>query len=111
MASEPINNVEQWFKSKGWKPFPFQHETWEKYLSGYSGLLNAPTGSGKTFAMWMPALIEAMNDNKKATGLQLLWITPLKALAKDIHSALQTSAKEIGVNWRVELRTGDTSSA
>jgi len=37
-----------YFERKGWKPFPFQLETWNNYLDGKSGLLNAPTGSGKT---------------------------------------------------------------
>ncbi len=45
-----------WYESRGWKAFPFQKEMMEKYLSGYQGLLNAPTGSGKTYAMWIPIL-------------------------------------------------------
>lgn len=103
------SKVESWFVSRGWKPFPFQYEVWEKYRSGYSGILNAPTGSGKTFALWIPTLIEYLNAEKKPEGLQVLWITPLRALAKDIHKALQSSAKEIGLPWKVELRTGDVS--
>jgi ATP-dependent helicase Lhr and Lhr-like helicase len=105
------SNILAWFNSTNRKPFPFQEEVCEKYLNGYSGLLNAPTGSGKTFALWIPAMMEALQEQKKNQGLQLLWITPLKALAKDIHNALQTSARELGVNWKVELRTGDVSSA
>ncbi len=110
MASS-LEKVEFWFASKGWKAFPFQYECWEKYLNGYSGLLNAPTGSGKTFALWMPPLMQWMEEGKKTKGLQLLWITPLKALAKDIHMAVQQASKEIGVPWKVELRTGDVSAA
>src|ERR1043165_1251239 len=104
-----LPQIESWFESKNWKPFPFQYEVWEKYHAGYSGILNAPTGSGKTFALWIPTLIEYLEAEKKPEGLQVLWITPLRALAKDIHKALQASAKEIGVPWRVELRTGDVS--
>ena len=37
-----------YFKSKGWTAFPFQLHAWKDYLDGKSGLLNAPTGSGKT---------------------------------------------------------------
>lgn len=114
-AREQVN---LWFNSRGWKAFPFQHEVWDRYHEGYSGLLNAPTGSGKTFALWIPALIESIEADawvskkgEKPRGLQVLWITPLRALAKDIHAALQSSAKEMGVHWRVELRTGDVSSA
>lgn len=106
-----LPKIEAWFHQKGWKPFPFQYEVWEKYAAGYSGLLNAPTGSGKTFAMWMPALMEYMQGASKPKGLQLLWITPLKALAKDIHLAVQEATKELGVSWKVELRTGDVSAA
>ncbi|HUM46870.1 MAG TPA: ligase-associated DNA damage response DEXH box helicase [Chitinophagales bacterium] len=106
-----LQKIESWFNAKGWKPFPFQYEVWEKYGTGYSGLLNAPTGSGKTFALWMPALMEWMEEEKKPKGLQLLWITPLKALAKDIHLAVQQATKELGVPWKVELRTGDVSAA
>ncbi|MEO6167895.1 MAG: DEAD/DEAH box helicase, partial [Chitinophagales bacterium] len=106
-----LQKIESWFHGKAWKPFPFQYEVWEKYASGYSGLLNAPTGSGKTFALWMPAMMEWMEQEKKPKGLQLLWITPLKALAKDIHLAVQQATKELGIPWKVELRTGDVSSA
>jgi ATP-dependent Lhr-like helicase len=108
---ESLQKIESWFISKAWKPFPFQYEVWEKYAEGYSGLLNAPTGSGKTFALWMPALMEAMQDVKKIPGLKLLWITPLKALAKDIHMAVQQATKDLSVPWKVELRTGDVSAA
>ncbi len=55
VAQEKINS---WFNEHGWKAFPFQHEVWERYHAGFSGLLNAPTGSGKTFALWIPTLIE-----------------------------------------------------
>ncbi|KAG1385458.1 hypothetical protein G6F60_014841 [Rhizopus arrhizus] len=39
-----------WFQAQGWKPAPFQRETWRRYLDGQSGLLHTPTGSGKTLA-------------------------------------------------------------
>ena len=103
--------IETWLQSKGWKAFPFQHETWDRYQQGYSGILNAPTGSGKTMALWLPTLAEYLDDKKKPKGLQVLWITPLRALAKDIHAAMQSSAKEVGLPWKVELRTGDVSYA
>ncbi|NBC04499.1 MAG: DEAD/DEAH box helicase [Bacteroidetes bacterium] len=80
--AQPI--IENWFESKKWSPFDWQREVWEAFLDGRSGLLNAPTGSGKTFALFMPALmrwIEAHPNNyqtKENNGLQLLWITPLR---------------------------------
>ncbi|RYD73064.1 MAG: DEAD/DEAH box helicase [Sphingobacteriales bacterium] len=122
-ASNPISEsigyktVKVWFESKNWQPFPFQEEVWQAYLEGKNGLLNAPTGSGKTFALWMPLLIDWINQNpdtykvKTNNGLRLLWITPLRALTADIKKAMQTVAWELDVPWLVKVRTGDTSSA
>ena len=83
------------------------------------GILNAPTGSGKTYAMFLPVVKEWMEKNpseiqrqeKKGYGLQVLWITPLRALAKDIRDSLQAACDEMNIPWRVELRTGDTSAS
>ncbi len=104
--------VRAWMTEKGWQPFDFQEQTWEAFLRGESGLLNAPTGSGKTLALWLPCLIEALSAQKKtAGGVKVLWLTPLRALAKDTHRALATTAAELETGWRVEMRTGDTSAA
>ena len=99
----------EWFQSKGWHAFDFQQQAWQSYLSGENGLLNAPTGSGKTYALWPACLMEALNQPKPAKGLQVIWVTPLRALAKDIQGALQEACNEMGVDWQVGLRTGDTS--
>ena len=98
----------QWFESKGWKAFEFQQECWNAYLNGKSGLLNAPTGSGKTYAIWLGCVLQAL-QGQKSSGLQVIWVTPLRALAKDIHSAMNMVCREIGLDWEVALRTGDTS--
>ena len=50
--------AEDWFKNKNWSPFPFQLQTWTAFLQGKNGLLNAPTGSGKTYALWMPIVLD-----------------------------------------------------
>jgi ATP-dependent Lhr-like helicase len=99
----------QWFQSQGWEPFPFQLEAWESHLSGGSGLVNAPTGSGKTFALFMPILLEGLEEDNP--GLQALWITPIRALAKDIQTAGQRAAQGLGLDWQIAVRTGDTASA
>ncbi|WPR76690.1 DEAD/DEAH box helicase [Algoriphagus sp. NG3] len=52
-----------YFKQKNWTLFPFQEQTWNDYLDGKSGLLNAPTGSGKTFALWFPVILEYIQNN------------------------------------------------
>ena len=106
-----------WFSKKGWKPFSFQQECWDAYLSGKSGLLNAPTGSGKTYALWIPCVLEYLREypetwqEPKKNGLRILWITPLRALTKDIHRAMEALINELGLPWRVAFRTGDTSTA
>ncbi|MHA7101474.1 ligase-associated DNA damage response DEXH box helicase [Roseivirga pacifica] len=99
-----------WFKSKEWTAFEFQQATWQAYLAGKSGLLNAPTGSGKTYAIWLGCVLKALQSPKVQTGLQVIWVTPLRALAKDIRNAMQLTCNEMGLNWEVGLRTGDTST-
>ena len=99
-----------WMESKGWEPFQFQLDTWQAYLEGKSGLLNAPTGSGKTYALWIPCLLEYLQEEKlERSSLRVLWVTPLRALAKDIQRAMQEAAFELKVNWEVGMRTGDTT--
>lgn len=117
MNSKGWDIVENWFNSKEWKVFPFQKKVWSDFVDGKNGLLNAPTGSGKTFALWMPTLIKWIDEHPESyqnlgnNGLQLLWITPLRALAKDIQNALQTSLDELGIPWEVGRRTGDVSTS
>lgn len=105
-----------WFESKQWKPFEFQKQAWDYYLKGYDGLLNAPTGSGKTYALWIPVLMEYMlnrssGKRNKTEGIQLLWITPLKALSKDIEKAMKDVCADLDIPWQVSTRTGDTTQS
>ncbi len=116
MVAKGRDIITDWFKARNWEPFPFQEETAEQYLNGKSGLLNAPTGSGKTYALFLPVLIEWLNSTKKFqsqknNGLQLIWITPLRALSKDIQKAMQQVCEELSIPWRIECRTGDTKQA
>src|SRR4051812_44738918 len=106
----------QWFKQKKWKPFPFQEEVWRAIGEGRSGLLNSPTGSGKTYALWFGVLEQyyrQMPDGKKRvkkhTGLHCLWITPLRALSKEILLSTQRVSKDLALDYHIALRTGDTS--
>jgi len=110
-----INLIYKWFKANNWKPFAFQLETWQAFLEGKSGLLNAPTGSGKTYALWVPAVLHLLEKQKfditkKHGSLQIIWVTPLRALAKDIQKALLRLCYDLDLPWQVELRTGDTPS-
>ncbi|MFT6972047.1 MAG: ATP-dependent Lhr-like helicase, partial [Roseivirga sp.] len=104
-----LSIAESWFQSKGWNAFDFQKEAWNAYLEGKSGLLNAPTGSGKTYALWLAVVMEHLQSQQKSTGLQVIWVTPLRALAKDIQRAMQEVCEDLETGWEVGLRTGDTS--
>lgn len=101
--------AEQWFTSNGWKVFPFQQEAWQAYLSGKSGIVNAPTGSGKTYSLMIAAILEGLQNDDK--GLQVIWITPIRALAKEIFLATERAIKGLNAPWRVEMRSGDTTSS
>jgi ATP-dependent Lhr-like helicase len=109
--------IQHWYKQKNWQQFPFQQEMEAAYLGGYSGLLNAPTGSGKTFALFLPFLVDFINKHpdtyttQKNNGLLMLWITPLRALTNDIRKAMQEACDEMGLPWHIATRTGDTSAA
>ena len=47
--------IDQWLVSKGFKAFPYQEEAWQHIINGKSGLVNAPTGTGKTFSVFSGA--------------------------------------------------------
>jgi ATP-dependent helicase Lhr and Lhr-like helicase len=104
----------EWFSTRGWTPFPFQEEAWAAYLEGRSGLVNAPTGSGKTYSLMMPIILEFMKNNpdfrkKKNNGLQAIWITPIRALSKEIELSANRIVEELQLPWKVGVRSGDTS--
>lgn len=106
--------ADKWFKLKKWKPFPFQEKTWKAIRDGKSGLLNSPTGSGKTFALWFGILQHYYDTHKSPPNqkqLHCLWITPLRALSKEILLATQQVSKDLELDYTIALRTGDTSVA
>jgi ATP-dependent Lhr-like helicase len=108
--------IVDWLNKKGFRPFLFQQQAWQHIINGESGLVNAPTGCGKTYSVFLGAVIDFINHHptdfkkKKNCGLQLLWITPLRALAKDIGRAMEEAIKELGIEWKVGIRNGDTST-
>ncbi|MCA1245273.1 ligase-associated DNA damage response DEXH box helicase [Massilia sp. MS-15] len=113
MSKNPVTErVDAWFAARGWKPFPFQRAVWKAALQGESGLLHANTGAGKTFAVWFAALQRAgLQGGRAGSGLRVLWITPMRALAADTMRALEESTAQLLPEWQVGARTGDTSSA
>jgi ATP-dependent helicase Lhr and Lhr-like helicase len=116
MENKDLQVGVQYFHDKGWVPFDFQLRAWRDFLDGKSGLLNAPTGSGKTFALWFPLILEYIREHPtdwqkpKKNGTLMIWVTPLRALAQDIQKAMQEVCDQIGLPWRVAVRNGDTDN-
>ena len=108
--------IVEWMAAEGRQPFAFQQETWDHILHGRSGLVNAPTGCGKTFSVFLGALIDFINRHpedyrtRSGGGLQLLWVSPLRALAKDIGRAMEAVIKGLGMRWQIGTRNGDTDT-
>lgn len=138
-----IHSIEDFFALRGWKPFDYQKATWEAYIRGESGLVEAATGMGKTLAVWLGPVQDwiehyphtvgsarpaepaqdgsagtkakgkaAARDNvrSEAAPIQVLWVTPMRALAADTLQALSAPIAALGLPWTVELRTGDTTA-
>ncbi|HEX8561555.1 MAG TPA: ligase-associated DNA damage response DEXH box helicase [Flavobacterium sp.] len=108
--------AENWFAKQGWESFPFQNQTWTAFLQGKNGLLNAPTGSGKTYALWVPIILDYIKNNpdfttKHKPGLKAIWITPLRALSVEIKQAAERVANDLGTKITVGIRSGDTSQS
>ena len=115
------STIKDWFAALGWKPFKFQKEVWQAIEQGESGLLHATTGAGKTYAVWLGALIAfaATKVSKKpvAEPLTILWITPMRALAADTLRAIQLPLTFLAQTdpsaalWTAGARSGDTSAS
>ncbi len=73
---------------------------------GRDALLVAPTGSGKTLAGFLPAICDLV-ENPTDT-LHTLYVSPLKALGVDVQRNLLGPISEMGLDIRVETRSGDT---
>jgi ATP-dependent Lhr-like helicase len=100
----------KWFEGQGWTPFKFQLEAWESSMAGFSGLVNAPTGSGKTYSLLIPILLENKGDKRKLKGPTAIWITPIRALAKEIELSAKRAKEELNPTWSIGVRSGDTST-
>jgi ATP-dependent Lhr-like helicase len=96
----------QWFQARGWTPHGHQLEILAAARDGRSALLIAPTGGGKTLAGFLPSLIDLAEAPR--AGLHTLYVSPLKALAVDIHRNLTQPIEEMGLEIVCETRTGDT---
>jgi ATP-dependent Lhr-like helicase len=113
--------------SKGQTPFDFQRAAWDASIAGKSGLIHAPTGMGKTLAAWMGPVCDWMGRHPDppptpftgvgpttrtlAPPIEVLWLTPLRALANDTEQSLRKPIDDLGLPWTIERRTGDVSYA
>lgn len=102
---------EQWFSQNQWTVFDFQKRAWNAWHEGKSGLIHSPTGSGKTLAAWLGPVQSLLANGSTDERLQVLWITPLRALAKDTRDHLEDALTALGVDASVQIRTGDTSTS
>jgi ATP-dependent Lhr-like helicase len=112
-----------WFESECGEPTPAQAEAWESIKAGNHTLISAPTGSGKTLAAFYAAidvLVQQGLNRQLSDGVQILYVSPLKALSNDIQKNLELPLNGIAehlhlvgeslVNIRTAVRSGDTSA-
>ncbi len=103
-----------WLAQQSMTPAVFQKQAWKAFEDGKSGLISAPTGSGKTLAALggpiMAALADESRTDSKSSGFQVLWITPLRALASDTRERLTQPVRALLPHWDIAVRTGETSA-
>ena len=63
-----LSPVRIWFEKQGWEPLPFQTRTWDAHLNGRSGLIQVPTGSGKTYAAVMGPIARMLQTANELSG-------------------------------------------
>lgn len=97
----------EWFKKNGLNPLPFQKKAWETIANNESGLIISHTGSGKTYAAFLP-LLDKVQKNQ---GLQILYIAPLKSLSQNLIFQLEKPIKDLNLDYEIQVRTSDTSQA
>jgi ATP-dependent Lhr-like helicase len=113
-----------WFQRRFEAPTDAQARGWPSIMAGRDTLIAAPTGSGKTLAAFL-ASIDSLLRRSEAGELEdavdVVYVSPLKALSNDIQRNLEEPLAEIavlaremghgGVEIRTMVRTGDTSSS
>src|SRR3954470_20969966 len=104
--SEPVR---RWFEASFEAATPAQAAGWPAIASGKHTLICAPTGSGKTLASFLWGIDRlAREPDRLGSGVQIVYVSPLKALSYDIERNLRAPLQGIGAPISVALRTGDT---
>jgi ATP-dependent Lhr-like helicase len=108
--------VRDWFCQRFGQPTLAQRLAWPVVRAGHNLLLCAPTGTGKTLAVFLPLLGRLLTDPSRG-GVCCLYVSPLKALTSDVHRNLRSYLAGIAsflsagaVPVRLQTRTGDTSA-
>ena len=110
-SNSKISPTESFYLSKGWVIQGFQREMEAAILEKKSGILNAPTGSGKTLSVLTPFLSQYAGSDQQFKRVKMIWITPIKALTRDIMSAAIEAIEFFDLDWKVAIRTGDTATS
>lgn len=114
MAEPLVPQIQEWFAARGWAPRVHQLAMLEAARAGEHALLVAPTGAGKTLAGFLPSLDELVRSGSqsRATGsVHTLYVSPLRALAADVARNVIGPATAMGLDIRIETRTGDTPAS
>jgi len=114
-ASDGLHAIGRWFDSRGWEAWQFQKDAWSAFRAGRDGLIQVPTGAGKTFGAYLGPLSTLIDEAKQhkltKQRLRVLYVTPLRAVSRDIELALKAPIEEMGLPFLVESRTGDTKQS
>ena len=113
--------VRRWFSESFAAPTPPQVLGWPVIARGEHALILAPTGSGKTLAAFLWAINDLFTRPRESTtGTEVLYLSPLKALAADIErnlreplSGIRRAGETLGEplpEVTIGVRTGDTTS-
>lgn len=107
--------VQRWFAARVGQPSPPQQQGWPRIAAGEHVLIAAPTGSGKTLAAFLHALDALLRQGDALPDrLQVVYVSPLRALANDVQKNLQQPLAELRAQdaslpaVRVLVRSGDT---
>lgn len=113
--------VRQWFKESVGEPTPAQRLGWPAIAQGQHTLILAPTGSGKTLAAFLACLDALWRSPLPDKQVQVLYLSPLKALNNDIErnlrvpmAGIRAMAHRLGQSWpelKAAIRSGDTPVA
>jgi ATP-dependent Lhr-like helicase len=110
--------VARWFRERLGDPSPPQQQGWPRIAAGDHVLIAAPTGSGKTLAAFLHALDALLQQGAALPDtLQVVYVSPLRALANDVQKNLQQPLAELRAldpslpELRVVVRSGDTPAS